>query len=104
MFANSTIFEMPEASIQLTTTTSLTGKGASEFIKSWNWKCSVRDLMELRQEEDVLSVYLSPSWVKYFLDIATVVASKSKDRTNVKQRLITAVKKMKPPKERIRHA
>lgn len=83
MFANSTIFEMPEASIQLTTTTSLTGKGASEFIKSWNWKCSVRDLMELRQEEDVLSVYLSPSWVKYFLDIATVVASKSKDRTKV---------------------
>lgn len=83
MFANSTIFESPKTSIQLTNTPSLTGKGAFEFIKSWNWKCSVRDLVELRQEDDPLSMYLSPSWVKYFLDIATVVASKSKDRTKV---------------------
>ena len=83
MLTNVTFYDTPSTVIPFADAISLTGKGASEFIRSWNWKCAVRDLMELRQEEDVLSVYLSPSWVKYFLDIATVVASKSKDRTKV---------------------
>lgn len=56
---------------------SFTGYGASLDISVNQWEPSVRDILELHPTP------MSPTWVKYFLDIAAVVASKSKDRTKV---------------------
>lgn len=56
---------------------SFTGYGASLDISVNQWEPSVRDILELHPTP------MSPTWVKYFLDIASVVASKSKDRTKV---------------------
>ena len=56
---------------------SFTGYGASLDVSVNQWEPSVRDILELHPAP------MSPTWVKYFLDIAAVVASKSKDRTKV---------------------
>lgn len=56
---------------------SYTGFGAMPDISLQHWKPGIRDILENYPAP------MSDSWIKYFMDIATVVASKSKDRTKV---------------------
>lgn len=56
---------------------SYTGFGAMPDISLQHWKPGIRDILENNPAP------MSDSWIKYFMDIATVVASKSKDRTKV---------------------
>lgn len=56
---------------------SYTGFGAMPDISLHHWKPGIRDILENYPAP------MSDSWIKYFMDIATVVASKSKDRTKV---------------------
>lgn len=56
---------------------SYTGFGAMPDISLHHWKPGVRDILENYPAP------MSDSWIKYFMDIATVVASKSKDKTKV---------------------
>ena len=56
---------------------SFTGYGASLDVSVNQWEPSIRDILEIHPSP------MHPTWVKYFLDIAAVVASKSKDRTKV---------------------
>lgn len=53
------------------------GFGAMPDISLHHWKPGIRDILENYPAP------MSDSWIKYFMDIATVVASKSKDRTKV---------------------
>ena len=56
---------------------SYTGFGAMPDILLHHWKPGIRDILENYPAP------MSDTWIKYFMDIATVVASKSKDRTKV---------------------
>lgn len=56
---------------------SYTGFGAMPDISLQHWKPGIRDILENYPAP------MTDSWIKYFMDIATVVASKSKDRTKV---------------------
>lgn len=56
---------------------SYTGFGAMPDISLHHWKPGIRDILENYPAP------MSDSWIKYFMDIATVVASKSKDKTKV---------------------
>lgn len=56
---------------------SYTGFGAMPDISLHHWKPGIRDILENYPAP------MSDPWIKYFMDIATVVASKSKDRTKV---------------------
>ena len=56
---------------------SYTGFGAMPDISLQHWKPGIRDILENYPAP------MSDPWIKYFMDIATVVASKSKDRTKV---------------------
>lgn len=53
------------------------GLGAMPYITINHWKPCVLDILENYPTP------MSDSWIKYFMSIATVVASKSKDRTKV---------------------
>lgn len=56
---------------------SFVGSGALSDVELNRWEPCVRDIVENYPSP------MSESWIKYFMDIATVVASKSKDRTKV---------------------
>lgn len=56
---------------------SYTGFGAMPDISLQHWKPGIRDILENYPAP------MTDSWIKYFMDIATVVASKSKDKTKV---------------------
>lgn len=56
---------------------SFTGFGALSDVELNRWEPCIRDIVENYPAP------MSESWIKYFMDIATVVASKSKDRTKV---------------------
>ena len=56
---------------------SFTGFGALSDVEINRWEPCIRDIVENYPSP------MSESWIKYFMDIATVVASKSKDRTKV---------------------